>query len=38
MSAEVTEVLVVVGGEVADSIVCFGRCVDDGLGVMGESS
>lgn len=38
VSFEVTQVLVVVSGEIADSIIYLCRGIEDGLGVMGESS
>lgn len=37
MAFEVAEELVVVGGEVADSIVDFRGRVEDGLGVVGKA-
>ena len=37
MAFEVAQELVVVGGEVANCIVAFGRGIDDGLGVVGEA-
>ena len=38
MSFEVTQVLVVVSGEIADCIIYLCRGIEDGLGVMGEPS
>lgn len=37
MAPEITDVAVVVGGEVADPVVDFGRGVDEGLGVVCEA-
>ena len=37
MAFEVAEEGIVVGGEVADGVVCFCRGVDDRLGVVGEA-
>ena len=37
MPLEVAQVLVVVRGEVADRVVCFGGGVDDGLRVVREA-
>lgn len=37
MAFEVAQVLVVVGGEVADCVVSFGGGIDDGLGMVREA-